>query len=90
MIHSDEGSVELKGKAIDILVDISCVIERFLELSPDMLRDIFCVGLKDTVDIALRLVRNRENGIDECSAEETSDALNEYIDKILNGYKEEE
>ena len=91
MIHSSNGIVELHGKAIDILVDISCAMERFLELTPDMLRDTFATGLRASIDLALRQVRSREDDtFEEVSAEEHSDAVNEFIEQIINGYKEEE
>ena len=87
MIYSNEGHVHLDGKVIDILVDVSIILEDIFENTPKRLRPMMLDAIKSSADLAMRLVEKDESSEDKRTDD---DVLSEYMAKVLNNHESEE
>jgi hypothetical protein len=87
MIYSNKGVVQIMGKTIDVLVDLSVVMERILKNTSVDLREDVLDGIKGAADLAMEMIKKDENTSDKRSDDEV---LKDFIHKSLYFNESEE
>lgn len=86
MIYSHNGYLEIEGRAIDVLTDLSLAAEKILRMTPVKLRGVMADAIKGSIDLAHDLA----NKGPEYDAE-NEPPMESLLEAILNGkYFEEE
>ena len=80
MIYSNKGVVQIMGETIDVLVDLSVVMERILKNTSVDLREDVLDGIKGAADLAMEMIKKDENTSDKRSDDEV---LKDFIHKSL-------
>lgn len=80
MIYSNKGVVQIMGETIDVLVDLSVVMERILKNTSVDLRADVLDGIKGAADLAMEMIKKDENTSDKRSDDEV---LKDFIHKSL-------